>query len=106
MKWALATGPTFSNFQNNLAIYKICMNAVNKYWEADNDAPHQQNLFGSVDLKSEKSEDTLIASYWPYQEGWEWRIYIFNNTPDMQEYGTCRTEEEARQAINYFIALT
>lgn len=81
------------------------MNAINKYWEPDKDALHQQNLYGSVNLNSEESEKTLIASYWPNQEGWEWCIYIFNNVPDMQEHGSCRTEEEARQAINYFINL-
>lgn len=81
------------------------MNTINKYWEPDEHAPHQQNLFGSVDFKSARLENALIASYWPYQEGWEWRIYIFNNTPDMQEQGTCRTEEEARQAIHYYISL-
>jgi hypothetical protein len=81
------------------------MNAINKYWESDKQAPHQQNLFGSVDQRFEEQEQALLASYWPLQDGWEWHIYIFNNTPDMQEHGTCRTEEEARHAINYFINL-
>lgn len=81
------------------------MHAVNKYWESDKDVLHQQNLYGSVNLNSEESEKTLIASYWPYQGKWEWCIHIFNNKPDMQEHGACRTEEEARQAITYFINL-
>jgi hypothetical protein len=81
------------------------MNAINKYWEADKLAAHQQNLFGSVDFKSEKPEEVLIASYWPLQEGWEWRIYMYNNAPDMRESGICRTEEEARKTINYYLCI-
>ena len=82
------------------------MNAINKYWEIDKNDPHQQNLFGSVDFKSDKSEEVIIASYWPFEAGWQWRIYLFNNTPDMRESGTCRTEEEARHTINYFLNIT
>lgn len=82
------------------------MNAINKHWETDLNAARQHNLFGSVDLKTEEEEETLIASYWPWQESWQWRIYVFNNVPDMQESGTCATEEAARQIIQYYIGLT
>ncbi|QMU29779.1 hypothetical protein [Adhaeribacter radiodurans] len=82
------------------------MNAINKYWEVDKNDPQQHNLFGSADFQSEKSEQVLIASYWPFQEIWEWRIYMYNNTPDMRESGTCRTEEEVRQTINYYLCVT
>jgi hypothetical protein len=81
------------------------MHAIDKYWQPDKHDSHQQNLYGTVDLKFEEPEKALIASYWPTPQGWEWRIYLYNNTPDMQEHGFCRTEEEARQAINYFIGL-
>ena len=82
------------------------MNAINKHWEVDLHAPRQQNLFGAVDFKSNQSEETLIASYWPWQENWHWHIYVFNNVPDMQESGTCATEEDARQTIQYYIGLS
>ncbi|RDC64409.1 hypothetical protein [Adhaeribacter pallidiroseus] len=82
------------------------MNVINKHWEADLNAPRQQNLFGFVDLPTKPGEETLIASYWPWQESWQWRIYLFNNVPDMQESGTCATEEVTRQTIQYYIGLT
>ncbi|WP_026464030.1 hypothetical protein [Adhaeribacter aquaticus] len=81
------------------------MNVINKYWEADEAAPHQQNLYGSIDLEDERSEKELIASYYPLMEAWNWEIYIYNNKPDMREYGTCRTEEEARNTISHYINL-
>ena len=81
------------------------MHTINKHWEADPKAPHQQNLFGSMDLKSDQPEETLLASYWPWQESWQWRIYLFNNVPDMQESGTSPTEAAAREVINYYIGL-
>lgn len=81
------------------------MNIINKHWEADLKETHQQNLFGLVDLQSEQLEETLLASYWPWQESWQWQIYVFNNVPDMQESGTCPTETDARQVINYYLGL-
>ena len=82
------------------------MHTTNKYWEPDKYAPHQQNLFGLVEFNSRKSEKILIASYRPLlHQGWEWQIYVFNNYPDMQEHGICRTEEQAREAVQYYINL-
>ena len=81
------------------------MNVINKFWEADEHALHQRNLYGSVELEHERSEKELIASYYPQLDVWNWEIYIFNNKPDMREHGSCRTEEEARDTIIYYINL-
>lgn len=82
------------------------MNAINKYWQQELNPPYQQNLFGLIEVEKEHLEPTLLASYWRVQSGWEWRIYVYNNTPDMREHGTCPTEEETRHMIDYFIHLT